>query len=584
MIEISDSFFDRLGVKSQADLSDTFASASRTYHVRDQKGRSSLPSLILKVYENDHSGGDQGGIWDTGRWSTKSADQWATGSHVNPVKAASSSPGVPSIRQLQLNWMISEQAGYRFFPRILEVGEIDGLPYLLREHHSQSLTALTRTKVVPNPAMLHQIVSGVWTGLCFLHQSEVNMPHGNVKLSNVVIGKGPVQDAEIFLCDAVETQETERKRRKQEDFRALGVMIYQMVSADLSEVTSVEALVRADSQDWSELGRSAAAWKELTIRLLDDASYASFNPATARQSWLDPVRPKQARVITVPLPVPVPPAGPSLGGDAQSHPPEQICAEIDELIKSGDLLKALELGVRALGIRSADGDVVLNRLDYCAANLAAADLADSDSLMLLEETAKLGSANAAYRLGIALFDVDADEARIWLETAVERSIPDALPWLARLHENGTPSHPADPAKAIECMNSIRSSHPSADNDYLYAAMILRGKINVSPTDAVEILTSCHSRGHFRSTDLLGQCYASGLGVEINEKRAYELFAESWNISKSTNSHYYTASNNLGVCFASGFGISKDLESAKHYFKQGSINRHRPSEDNLARLK
>lgn len=583
MFEIPNNIFDRLGVKPKVDLSDTFASGSRTYHVLDQRGRSSLPELILKVYEKDLYGGDQGGgIWSTRRWKT--GDKWSsTMSHANPAKAASSASGGASIRQLQLNWMISEQSGHQFFPKVLEVGEVDEMLYLLREHHPQSLTSLTRTKFVPNPPTLHRIVSGVWTGLCFLHQSGVNMPHGNVKLSNVVIGKGPIQDARIYLCDAVEeTQETERKRRKQEDFRALGVLIYQIVSTDLSELSSVEALVRADSLDWSALGRYAQAWKELTIKLLDEVSYTSFNPVIAWKEWLDPVSPKKAGVLSVPLPLPAPPAGPALGGGTRSL--EQVCKEIDELIRSEKLLEAIELGLRSLGLGAADEDAVLSRIDCCAATLSAGDLTGSGALKLLEKAAKLGSANAAYRLGVALLVVAPDKARTWLEFSVERNIPDALLCLARLHENGTSLRPADPAMAVECMSRLLASHPSDEYYYLYAAMILRGKINVSESEAIAILVDCHSRGHFKSTDLLGQCYASGVGVEIDEKKACGLFEEAWNASEFANSHYFTASNNLGVCYATGFGTSKNIEKAKQYFEQGSIKKHRPSEENLARMK
>ena len=114
-------------------------------------------------------------------------------------------------------------------------------------------------------------------------------------------------------------------------------------------------------------------------------------------------------------------------------------------------------------------------------------------------------------------------------------------------------------------------------------MILRGKVGVPPIEAIKLLESCHDRGHYRATDLLAQCHATGIASNIDEKRAYALFVEAWNRSKAANQHYYTASNNLGVCFASGFGVGKDMETAKHYFRQGAIAKHAPSEDNLNRL-
>ncbi|MDB6079291.1 MAG: Protein kinase domain [Akkermansiaceae bacterium] len=586
MLDIAASVFDRLGLKQQADLSDSFASEARSYQVQDLRGRGAPGSLVLKLYEKDAAGaGSSSGIWDTGRWSTRSADQWSTAAHPNSGGAGDKAVAGPAkIQHLQMNWLVSEQADHHFFPRILEVGEIDQFPYLLREHHPQSLTALARTRVVPNPAMLHQIIAGAWTSLCFLHQPEVNTPHGNLKLSNILIGKGPIQEAEIFLTDTIETPETARKVRKQDDFRALGLILYQMATSDTSQLSFVDALVRADGADWSALGKEGAVWKELAVKLLDEASYRDFNAVAARQAWLDPVRPKKARVIPIPLPLPAAPAGPTLGGDARAKPPQEIAADIDALIQAGDLLGGLRAAAKALtGMTSPDPDL-FGRLDYCSAHLPQEALTHSDTLLVLEEAANLGSAPAASRLGQALLSKDADEAFSWLKMAVDRGATEALPALCKLLESGTPSHPPEPAQALACMEKLREIQPGEETDYLLAAMILRGKIGRAANEAVRLLDSLHERGHYKSSDLLAQCHATGTGTEISEKKAYNLFVEAWGRSKTSNEHYYTASNNLGVCFALGFGISKDTESAKHYFRQGALNKHKPSEDNLERLK
>ena len=210
MLEISHSTFDRLDLIEKADLTDSLAPEARSYHVQDQHNRRTTQDLLLKIYDkNLGKPGQSGGIWDTGRWSTRDANQWATGAH--PKSAAPAEKVVDNsarIANLQLNWLIAEQSLHQFFPRIIEVGEIDGMPYLIRERQPQSLAALVRARVAPNSAMLYQIAAGIWTSLCFLHQPDINIPHGNLKLSNVLIGTGPVQDAAIYLSDANETPET----------------------------------------------------------------------------------------------------------------------------------------------------------------------------------------------------------------------------------------------------------------------------------------------------------------------------------------------------------------------------------------
>lgn len=585
MLEISPSTFGRLDLTEKADLTDALAPEARTYHVQDNAGRRPSADLILKVYEKGSGGGSSSaGIWDTGRWSTRDAGLWATGPQQpkNPSLPAEVDNSA-RIASLQLNWLIAEQSQHQFFPRIVEVGEIDGTPYLLRDRLPQSVAALAKARVAPNPAMLWQIASGVWNALCFLHQPDVNIPHGNLKLANVLIGAGPVTDAPVFLSDAAETAETERKRLKQDDFRALGSIIYQLACSSPASISLVDALVRADSADWSALGKEGAAWKALAIRLLDEGSYASFNPAAARQDWLDPVRPKKAKLVTIPLPAPAAPAGPLVGGEAKAKPPGEICEEIDAELQSGKLIPALALATRALAKQPEPSPEILSRIDYCAANLPESDLANSETLILLEEAANLGSLPAISRLGLALVKIDPDEALTWLENASGRGDTDVLPVLARLYEDGAPRHPANPSKASATMKQWREARPDLRGDYLYAAMILRGKIGVPATEALRLLEGCHERGDYRSTDLLAQCLATGIAGTIDEKKAYALFVEAWNRSKAVNEHYHTASNNLGVCFASGFGVGKDMETAKHYFRQGAIAKHAPSEENLNRL-
>ncbi|RYD35142.1 MAG: sel1 repeat family protein, partial [Verrucomicrobiaceae bacterium] len=342
-------------------------------------------------------------------------------------------------------------------------------------------------------------------------------------------------------------------------------------------------LVRADSADWSGLGKEGDAWKDLAVSLLDEGTYANFNAAAARQEWLDRFRPKKSKFISVPPPAHAPPAGPTVGGEATAKPASEVCAEIDAIIQSGKIVAALSAATKALVKQESPSPEILSRIDYCVAGISPDEIGRTDVLSLLEEAANLGSVPATSRLGLALVKIEPDEAYTWLEKAASHGDVEAIPHLARLYEDGTPQHPANPAKAVGIMNQWREIQPDVHTDYLYAAMILRGKIGVPGTEALTLLEGCHERGHYRSTDLLAQCHATGIASPIDEKRASNLFAEAWNRSKAANQEYHTASNNLGVCFATGFGVPKDMEKAKHYFRQGALAKHGPSEENLSRL-
>lgn len=586
MLEIQQSIFDRLDLGDKIDLTESLAPEARSYQVTDRSSHRSANDLVFKIFEkNTGKPGQAGGIWDTRRWSTRDVDQWATMAH-SGKGGESQEPVVDNstqVQNIQTNWLIGELSQHRFFPRIIEVGEIEGMSYLLRQRMPQNLTGMALTRVIPSGAMLYQIISGIWTALCFLHQPEVNLPHGNLKLQNVLLGAGPVHEADIFLCDAVETSETARKQLKQEDFRALGVILYQVATASPTAISTIDALVRADAADWSTFGKEAQAWRQLCVRLLEEGSYTSFNALAAREEWLAPVRPRKTQLISIPAPAPANPSGPAVGGQAKPKAIDEICLEVDGAIAEGKIEVALSTATKALASRSEAAPELLSRIDYCAAQLPNGEPLSSELLILLEEAANLGSLPAITRLGTELLTVDPDEAYGWLESAVSRGDLAAIPHLARLYETGTPNHPPSPEKAVATMNKWREEHPDIGTDYLFAAMILRGKIGLPGSDAIRLLQSCHEQGHYQSTDLLAQCLATGISSAIDEKKAYTFFVEAWNRSKAASKPYFTASNNLGVCFASGFGVGKDMETAKHYFRQGALAKHAPSEENLNRL-
>ena len=227
----------------------------------------------------------------------------------------------------------------------------------------------------------------------------------------------------------------------------------------------------------------------------------------------------------------------------------------------------------------------MERLNFCVALLSDSDLATEKTFLSLQEAATLDSSPAALRLGQAYLSVhqDSDLALEWLEKAAESGEVDALAPIASLYENGTSTHSPQIDKALSTLNLLAEKCPGPDKQHAIAALILRGQTSQPLSEAVTILEAASSQGYFKSTDLLGQIYATGHGAEIDEKKAYELFAQAWKESKKTNSHYYTASNNLGVCLGLGFGSAQDLGNARVYFQQGAGKKHAASIKNLNQM-
>ena len=471
-----------------------------------------------------------------------------------------------------------------------------GFPYILRPFQSQTALTLINSKVTTSAPLLWNVASSIWTSLAFLHQPALNLPHGNLTAANTLFAKGPAISTKIYLSDAVATLETERKAKKIEDIRNLGAILLQLIQSDSQSIPLFEALPRleasiASGTDWEPLGKEAGKWQDFIARLLDESSYQSnFQSPAAREEWLTAVKPKKATLSAIPQPVAASPAGPKLGGDATPADTGSILNKIDEALKSEQYLEALRLAVEAAE-QEPDTPQFSERIEFAAAELKPEDLSDSEHLVLLEKGAQLGAPHAALRLGIALVEIESksedgysDESYSWLEKAASHDLREALLPMSRLQEAGTASRPANGNSALETMEQYRASNPGPEGDYFLASLILRGTTSQSPSEAITLLESASEQHFYKATDLLGQCYATATGVpEIQEKKAYQYFIESWNQSKETESHYYTASNNLGVCFAIGFGTSKDSENARHYFQQGSNKNHQASSDNLALL-
>jgi TPR repeat protein len=526
--------------------------------------------------------------WTTSRFQTGA---WATGSH-SPTSSSEvpSGPKLASLfHEMTLRWSLAESCKHEIMAPILEFGHLGRHAFQVRPYYPGTLLGIVEKQVSPNPQMLFKLVDQVWAALEFLHQPDVNQPHGNLTLANIALGPGSIAEASVFLLDLKETAETKRAESKRLDFQSLGLIIYRLASSFEGQIDTLDALVRCKNASWSHLGKFEAEWKKLTQSLLDLGAYPSGHDlASRRQQSLAALVPPKGAFRAKPQLHPVQ-GEPPLRELAAAKPAQSardantIAAEINTLLAAGDAAGALET---AIGFTTADGqhgDQVVAWCDAIAAGATAEQLSQSRLLSHLEEAARLGSKVSALKLGQSLIDKYPFEALSWLEMAADANLSEALPLLAYLHEWGGEGVKRNPEKAAQYYQSAIAATSDPDLHYRLGGLILRESTMATKQQAVASLEVARSSGHFKATDLLAQCLAHGIGAETDEKKAFQLFTESWNGSKKTNEHYFTASNNLGVCFAIGFGTRKDPDLARHYFKQGEVAGHEASKKNLKAL-
>jgi len=522
--------------------------------------------------------------WNTGRYSTA----YVTGAQTAGA-ARDTGRDEQVLQEMNLRWEIGVMAGGRQVNPVLDFGLMRKHLYQVRPFYPITLHHLIERQVSPGHAVLFRVVDQLWAALAFLHQSAVNQPHGALTTHNIGFSSNRVIEAAACLLDLKETPETRRAEMKRRDFQDLGMLIYQFACSLEKPVDAVDAAMRCPNASWKQLGEREKDWKALVKRLLEPDSFPlGYDLAGSREQLLGPLQPPKTPYTVVAKPLPVDTEPPYRQGDAdltETKAEVDYVGEMERLLNAGDHLAAL----RVLQLVPAEFEpreqiaVWGNQI----AEQAGDDLGNNTEFLAgMEAIATRGCQRAGLRLGLWLAKNQPAEALSWLGAASEAGLTESYGCIAGIYEYGGEGVPADPARALAFYQASLDHQRGDDWDVAYrmAALILRekGLADQLPL-AIQLLERCHANGHYRSTDLLAQCLAQGLGVEADEKRAFQLFADAWNRSKKSNENYYTASNNLGVCFAIGFGVRKDPAMARHYFKQGEIAGHEASKKNLQAL-
>lgn len=490
--------------------------------------------------------------------------------------------------EIHRRWGVGVMAGGRFIDPILACGFRSGHFYQVRPFYGATLAQVFKLRVEPTHELLFHVVEQIWASLAFLH--HVNHPHGALTATNV--GFSSIQlDGDACLLDLKQTLETERATHKRQDFRDLGLLIYQFAGALSAAGDHQVAALRCQNTEWPRLGNMQNAWKRLVKDLLEPGLQPrGFDLAGAREEWLKPLLPhKNHKHVIVSKPHPVSASDPFQNDEASTAPPLPVDyeAEMERLLGDADYHGALTLRLSvpadfeprerlrewADAIADRSGDELGGNTDFVSG---------------LDQLSKRGCVRASLRLGIWMAKKQPIEARDWLIAAREAGLAESHGVLAGIYEEGGEGLEPDPIRALECYQASLDDYRPDDLDLAYrmAALILRereGALAAHLPKGIRLLENGDANGHYRSTDLLAQCLALGVGTEKMVERAFELFNAAWTASTKVHENYHTASNNLGVCYAIGFGVRKDKNKAKSFFKYGEEVGHEASKNNLKAL-
>lgn len=522
--------------------------------------------------------------WNTGRYATA----YVTGAQ---SAGAALDPGRDEqvLQEMHLRWEVGTMAGGRPVNPVLAFGVMRKHLYQVRPFYPITLHHLIERQVSPGHAVLFRVVDQLWAALAFLHQPAVNIPHGAVTTHNAGFSSNRVIEASASLLDLKETPETRRAELKRKDFQDLGMLIYQFACSLEKPVDAVDAVMRVPNASWKQLGDKEKEWKSLVAKLLEPESFPfGFDIAGAREKLLGPLLPPKTPYTVIAKPVAVTTDPPYRQPEAELTETKaeiDYLGEMERLIAAADWMAALRMLLVIPGDFEPRERVVA--WGNAIADGAGDDLGNQTEFLAgMEAMANLGSQRAGLRLGKWLAKNQPAEALSWLGAAADAGLTESYGVIALIYEQGGEGVAPEPERALAFYQASLDHYQADDWDTIYrmAAMILREKsLSERLAEGIRLLERCHANGHYRATDLLAQCYAQGHGMESDEKKAFQLFADAWNRSKKCNENYYTASNNLGVCFAIGFGIRKDPAMARHYFKQGEIAGHEASKKNLQAL-
>lgn len=164
-------------------------------------------------------------------------------------------------------------AGSRRFAPIYDGGSTpDGRAWYATAFYARgSLRRWVASGMEVEEASLRWVVNNVLRGLLDLKRAT-GRSHGNLKLTNILMGKAvgtPLEETPLFLADPLADLKTWSGSLELRDLRALGELIFQLVTRRVVEQPEDFSYPVEPSVEWNRLGEKGGYWRELCNRLLE---------------------------------------------------------------------------------------------------------------------------------------------------------------------------------------------------------------------------------------------------------------------------------------------------------------------------
>ena len=194
------------------------------------------------------------------------------------------------------------------------------------------------------------------------------------------------------------------------------------------------------------------------------------------------------------------------------------------------------------------------------------DESKHEGYKLKRKSAEKGFSEAQFSLGLQYYygenvNVDEQEAMKWVHLSANQGDPDGLYLVSRSHHYGKLSYQKDIQKSITCLENNLVEGTVAI-EYQLALYYLQDQSDpFNQKKAFQMFTKLNSITEYRDVSYsLGMCYEYGLGVEVNEDKAFSMYLDS------SDSGYEPSHYALGRCYEEGIGNSGDIDEAYRLYE------------------
>ena len=157
-------------------------------------------------------------------------------------------------------------SGGRHWAPVHEQGETADGAFYVTDYYPQTISGLIRGRARLSSKSLVSLVCGIVDGLRELDLA-LSRPHGNLKPTNVLVSEAKESSGgNVVLADPLPDSEIDTAAGRTADLSAIGNVIFRLVCH--RAFNPVGDWPIGDNRDWSALGKSAAAWRELCNILL----------------------------------------------------------------------------------------------------------------------------------------------------------------------------------------------------------------------------------------------------------------------------------------------------------------------------